>query len=91
MAVGKVRTSAIRYFEIEGRENLPQVLQTVRRALSRRADLRELKIVIFTATGDGPALAYSRLQKFEPKIIAVTFPSGFHVHRGEEEIGRAHV
>jgi hypothetical protein len=41
--------------------------------------------VIFTATGDGPALAYSRLQKFEPKIIAVTFPVGFHVHRREGE------
>jgi hypothetical protein len=39
---------------------------------------------MFTATGDGPALAYSRLQKFEPKIIAVTFPPGFHVNRGEE-------
>jgi len=40
---------------------------------------------MFTATGDGPALAYSRLQKFEPRIIAITFPPGFHVNRGEEE------
>lgn len=77
-------TSAILYFDNEGRENLPRVLGTVRRTLTRRPELRALKIVMFTATGDGPALAYSRLQKFEPKIIAVTFPSGFHVNRGEE-------
>lgn len=81
-----MHTSAILYFENEGRENLPRVLSTVRRALSRRAELRELKIVMFTATGDGPALAYSRLQKFEPRIIAITFPPGFHVNRGEEEL-----
>lgn len=79
-----MQTSAILYFENEGRENLPRVLATVKRALTRRAELRELKIVIFTATGDGPALAYSRFQKFEPKIIAVTFPPDFHVSRGDE-------
>ncbi len=80
-----MRTSAILYFENEGRENLPRVLSTVKRSLNRRPELRQLKIVMFTATGDGPALAYSRLQKFEPRIIAVTFPPGFHVNRGEEE------
>jgi hypothetical protein len=85
VGVGKVQTSAILYFENEGRENLPRVLSTVRRALTRRSELRDLKIVVFTATGDGPVLAYSRLRKFDPRIVAVTFPVGFHVNRGEDE------
>jgi hypothetical protein len=84
VGISKAVTSAILYFDNEGRENLPRVLSTVKRTLTRRADLRDLRIVMFTATGDGPALAYSRLQKFEPKVIAVTFPADFHVHRGEE-------
>ena len=74
----------ILYFEHEGRENLPQVLRSVKRAVTKRQELRALKYVIFTSTGEGPALAYAQLHEYEPRIIAVTFPPDFSVTRGQE-------
>jgi len=41
---------------------------------------------MFTAIGEGPALAYNFLQEYDPKIIAVTSPPGFYVKRGEEKL-----
>src|SRR5690349_18550520 len=76
--------SSISYFDREGRENLPHVLRVVKRALKKRPELRLLQHVIFTATGDGPSLAYGQLHEYDPRIIAVTFPPDFHVRRGEE-------
>lgn len=78
------KSASITYFEQEGRENLPQVLRGVKRALRKRAELREMKLVIFTATGEGPALAYGQMHEFDPQIIAVTFPPEFFVRRGSE-------
>lgn len=78
------KSASIIYFEQEGRENLPQVLRSVRRALRKRPELREMKLVIFTATGEGPALAYGQMHEFNPQIIAVTFPPEFFVIRGSE-------
>lgn len=75
------RSQSIVYFEREGRENLSQVLRVVKSALRKRADLRSCKVVVFTAIGEGPALAYNLLQEFDPEIIAVTFPSDFFVVR----------
>lgn len=69
--------SRIFYFDHEGRQNLPQVINSVKVALTKRPELRSFKLVIFTASGEGPALAYNRLRQFDPKIIAVTFPPGF--------------
>jgi hypothetical protein len=65
------------YFEREGRENLPYVLRVLKKALKKRPELRSLKLVIFTAMGQGPALAYNELSEFDIKIIAVMFPVDF--------------
>ena len=78
-----MKPTTIFYFEREGRENLPQVLRVLKRGLKKRPELRSLKLVIFTSTGEGPALAFAQLHEFEPKIIAVTFPPDFTVKRGE--------
>lgn len=56
----------------------------VKRAFSKRPDLRNCKVVVFTAIGEGPALAYNLLQEYDPKIIAVTMPPDFSVQRGED-------
>jgi hypothetical protein len=71
--------ASIVYFDAEGRQNIDKVLGVVKRQLKRREELRSLKLVIFTAEGQGPALAYSRLREFRPRIIAVTFPLDFSV------------
>lgn len=78
------KSTSILYFDAEGRENLPQVLRVIRRALTRRPDLRSLPVVIFTANGEGPALAYAQLHEFDIRIIGVTFPPDFSVARGTE-------
>jgi hypothetical protein len=67
------------YFNSEGRQNLVEVLRIIKKALNKREELRSLKIVIFTAEGQGPALAYNKLAEFRPKLIAVTFPVHFSV------------
>jgi hypothetical protein len=77
-------SSAILYFEREGRHNLPQVLRVLRKVMKKRQDLRALKIAFLTAEGEGPALAYNLLQEFDPQIIAITFPPDFSVKRGDE-------
>ena len=69
------------YFDVEGRENLEEVLRVLQRVLKKREELRPLKIVILTAHGEGPVIAYNELRKYEPKIIAVTFPPSFSVKR----------
>jgi hypothetical protein len=56
----------------------------VKRALGKRPELRDLRCVIFTATGEGPALAYAELHEFDPRIIAVTFPPDFTAMKGKE-------
>jgi hypothetical protein len=75
---------SILYFEEEGRQNLPQVLRVVKRVFKKRDDLRKLRVVVFTAIGEGPALAYNLLQQYDPKIIAVTMPPDFSIQRGDE-------
>ncbi len=77
--------STIAYFDREGRHNLSEVLSTVKRAFKKRNDIRSCKIVIFTAAGEGPALAYNKLKEFELRIIAVTFPPGFSIKRKDDE------
>jgi len=77
---------SILYFEEEGRQNLPQVLRVVKRVFKKRGDLRKLRIVVFTAIGEGPALAYNLLQEYDPKIIAVTMPPDFSIQRGDERL-----
>ncbi|MGH2639181.1 MAG: hypothetical protein ACRDF4_07885 [Rhabdochlamydiaceae bacterium] len=76
--------SSICYFEREGRQNLADVLHIVKRAIRKHSYLRSCKLIIFTAMGEGPALAYNRLKEYDPKIIAVTFPPGFTLKRREE-------
>jgi hypothetical protein len=73
--------SGIVYFEQEGRQNLSQVLNTVKKHFRKREDIRSCNIVVFTAVGEGPALAYNKLKEYGPKIIAVTFPPGFSIKR----------
>lgn len=73
------------YFEREGRQNLPHVLNVVKKAFKKRDDVRVCKLVIFTAVGEGPALAYNKLKEYKPKIIAVTFPPGFSVKRKNDD------
>jgi len=67
------------YFDAEGRANLEEVLKVIKKTLKSREDLRRLKIVVFTAEGRGPALAYNQLGEYLPRMIAVTFPRGFTV------------
>jgi hypothetical protein len=67
------------YFDEEGRQNLPIVIRVLKRKLKSREDLRNLKLIIFTASGEGPLMAYRNLESFEVKIIAVTFPLSFSV------------
>ena len=77
--------SGISYFEQEGRHNLPEVLNRIKSAFSKREDIRACKIVIFTALGEGPALAYNKLKEYDPTIIAVTFPPGYSVKKMNDE------
>jgi hypothetical protein len=73
------------YFNSEGRQNLAEVLRIIKRVLKKREELRSLKIVIFTAEGQGPAMAYNKLAEFMPKMIAVTFPVHFSVKLKDTE------
>ncbi len=75
-----------KYFDSEGRDNLKHVLKAVKQVLTRREELRNLKLIFFTAYGEGPMLATKILRVLNPKIIAVTFPPTFKVKRGEEWI-----
>lgn len=84
--LGAMKSNYIVYFDAEGRENLPQVLRCVKRLFTRREDLRHCKVVIFTAIGEGPALAYNALQQWDPTIIAVTVGPDFHVVRGDKKL-----
>lgn len=77
--------SGVWYFDQEGRKNLPDVLSKVKRDFRKREDIRSCKIVILTAWGEGPALAYNKLKEYDPKIIAVTFSPGFTVKRTDGE------
>src|SRR5882724_10796031 len=80
------RAKSIVYFENEGKANLREVLRSLQSNLRKRPEMRDYKIVFFTAIGEGPAKAYDMLARFDPKIIAVTFPPYFSVMRGEERI-----
>jgi hypothetical protein len=84
MAVERMRSTPIVYFNEEGRENLMAVIKVVRSRLKKQPQLRNLKLVIFTAYGEGPARAYSMLEEYEPKIIAVTCPPDFAVAHGDK-------
>lgn len=86
MGINTQTSQSIVYFEREGRENLTQVLRVVKRAFRKRVELRSLKIVVFTAIGEGPALSYNLLQEYTPQIIAVTFPSDFYIVREGKKI-----
>jgi hypothetical protein len=79
-------SQSILYFEQEGRQNLPQVLRVLKRVFKKRPDLQACKIVVFTAIGEGPALAYNFLQEYDPKIIAITLPPDFSVRRDEAKL-----
>lgn len=84
MGIERTRSSPIVYFDGEGRENLISVIRVVRSRMKKQPQLRALKLVIFTAFGEGPARAYNMLAEFEPTIIAVTCPPDFTVKRGDE-------
>lgn len=83
-----MKTHSIYYFDQEGRENWEQVLRLVKRAFKRRPEFRSYKVIIFTAIGEGPALAYNLLQDYldTTKIIAVTFPPDFTVVRDGQPV-----
>lgn len=78
------KPSRITYFEREGRDNLPDVIKVVGHALKSREELRALKLVIFTAKGEGPLLAWNHFaSEYETRIIAVTFPLSFSVRKAD--------
>lgn len=80
-------TSAITYFDQEGSEqNLQTVLRVIKKCLRKRNELRNCPLVFFTAFGQGPAIAFDKLEEYSPRIIAVTFPPTFYVKRGEEHL-----
>ncbi len=72
------------YFDTEGRTNLPEVIRVVKQKLKSREELRALKIVVLTAEGEGPLLAYNNLGMYDPKIVIVTFPLSFSV-KGKDD------
>ena len=74
MGVKTYRSSAIAYFNEEGRTNLRHVLRLVQRARCKRPELQELKVVFMTAFGEGPLLATKLFRNNKPRMIAVTFP-----------------
>jgi uncharacterized protein len=82
----KSKAQQIVYFDEEGRGNLPVVMRVLKQKLKSREDLRNLKLVIFTAEGEGPLVAYSNLQPFNMKMIAVTFPLSFSVQRKDGSV-----
>ena len=85
-SVNSSTKASIYYFETEGRDNLEEVLKILKKALRTRENLRDLKVVVFTSEGRGPALAYNQLSDHQPpKMIAVTFPRGFSVKRPNGE------
>src|SRR5579872_4104284 len=73
------------YFDHEGNDNVAEVVRVIKKSLKRRKELHLLKLVIFTAEGQGPWLAYNQLSNldFEVHIVAVTFPVDFSVKRGD--------
>jgi len=72
--------SQIVYFESEGRDgNLQHVIRVIKKFLKKRYEMRSLKLVIFTARGEGPMVAFKELIDYSPKIIAVTFPLDFSI------------
>lgn len=74
------------YFDKEGRDNLEQVLRVIKNILKKRTELRSHKVVVFTAEGQGAALAYNKLMvEFGSKIIAVTFPVTFSVKASDDQ------
>ncbi len=78
--------SQIAYFETEGRDgNLQQVIRVIKKFFKKRDELRSLKLVIFTARGEGPMLAFKELMDFSPKILAVTFPLDFSIKSPDSE------
>lgn len=85
MAVNKVRksTEKILYFYEQGKVNLPELVQALKKVFGRREDLRACKIVVFTAHGEGAYLAFTKLVEFAPRVVAVTFPPTFAMKRGE--------
>lgn len=83
MAVTR-HSASITYFSEEGRGNMISVLSVIQRRMKKQPHLRQLKLVIFTAYGEGPVRAYNMLQEFEPHIIAVTCPPDFTVKRGDD-------
>jgi len=70
------KPNPITYFDTEGSDNLTHVIKILKKTLERRADLRTAKLIFLTSEGRGPAMAYSALEAFDPKIIAVTFAPG---------------
>jgi hypothetical protein len=80
MNTGKFGAQIV-YFSEEGRQNLDEALKILRKVLKKREELRGCKIVIFTAHGEGPYKAFSKLSEFAPHIIAVTFPRTFSIQR----------
>jgi hypothetical protein len=79
-------SQSIVYFDREGRENLSQVLRVVKRLFRKRPEVRSYKILVFTAIGEGAALAYNLLQDYNPEIIAVTFPPDFYLMRDGQKV-----
>jgi hypothetical protein len=77
------RISKAQYFDSEGRDNLPQVIKTVKnyiRALITSGIPYPTTLVFFTGQGEGPMLAYNQLSGLDLKIIAVTFPPNYTVN-----------
>ncbi|WP_263382260.1 hypothetical protein [Granulicella arctica] len=86
MAVKRASTRSVTYFQSSGRVNLKRVVTSVLRNLKNREELRSLKLVFFTAYGEGPLLASGILRDYEPKMIAVTFPPSITVFRGNATV-----
>jgi hypothetical protein len=83
------RIFKVQHFDSEGRENLRYVIKNVKnylRAILNNGESPLPKLVFLTGQGEGPMIAYNELNGLDVKMIAVTFPRGFHVKVNENEV-----
>jgi hypothetical protein len=74
MGVNTYTSTAVSYFDQDGKTNLRNVLKLLHRARRKRPDLQPLKMIFMTGFGEGPLLATRIFRENRPQIIAVTFP-----------------
>jgi hypothetical protein len=69
------KANKIFYFDFEGRNNLSDVIRSIKGYLKSPEPDKPHWVIFLTARGEGPILAYRELIEFDVRIAAVTFSS----------------